>query len=264
MDALVYPKEKLYFGVCLAVSVLIYLLLVVSILGIFYIIGGVVVATIGHGLFVGHLKGNGVRVSERQFPEVYRLARQSASVMELDPMPDVYVLQAGGMLNAFATRFLGRSFVIIYSDVLELAYDDGEAALGFIVAHELAHIKRNHLTWKWVLYPSMFVPFLGSAHSRACEYTCDRFGAHCQPSGAVPGLLVLAAGKRLYRQVGSHDFIHQLETEGGFWVSFAEILSTHPNLPKRVRAVVSFGAENEHERSRRPHVALEPSTLLRS
>ena len=109
--------------------------------------------------------------------------------MELNPVPAIYVLQAGGLLNAFATRFLGRSFVVIYSDVLELAYMKGEAELAFVICHELAHIKRKHLAWRWFLYPSMLIPFLGAAYSRACEYTCDRFGAHYRPDGALGGFL---------------------------------------------------------------------------
>ena len=48
---------------------------------------------------------------------------------------DVYVVEAGGVMNAFATRFLGRNFVVIHSDVLALAMEQGEAAVGFIVAH---------------------------------------------------------------------------------------------------------------------------------
>jgi len=237
MESLVHPRERVYFGICLALSLLIYLALVVSVIGILYIIIGLMVGVLAQGLFVGSLRGNGVRVSERQFPEVHRVAQQLAQDMGLNPCPAIYVLQAGGLLNAFATRFLGRNFVVIYSDVLELAYDQGEEALAFVMCHELAHVKRRHLTWRWLLYPAMLFPFLGSAYSRACEYTCDRFGAHYQPKGAVPGLLVLAAGKRLYRNVSGRDFANQVETERGFWIWFAEILSTHPNLPKRVRAL---------------------------
>jgi len=116
----------------------------------------------------------------------------------------------------FATKFLGRSFVVIYSDVLELAYEKGEQELAFVVCHELAHIKRKHLTWRLFLYPAMLVPFLGSAYSRACEYTCDRFGAHFVPNGAERGLLVLAAGKQLYRTVNVQEFVQQVDGERGF------------------------------------------------
>ncbi len=237
MDSLLHPKEKFYFGISVVSSLLIYLLLVVSILGIVYLVMGVIIFLITHGLFIGYLRGNGIRVSEKQFPEVYRLAQHLAHSMELNPVPAIYVLQAGGLLNAFATRFLGRSFVVIYSDVLELAYMKGEAELAFVICHELAHIKRKHLAWRWFLYPSMLIPFLGAAYSRACEYTCDRFGAHYRPDGALGGLLVLAAGKRLYHNVNAQEFINQVESEHGFWIWFSEVLSTHPNLPKRAASL---------------------------
>jgi Zn-dependent protease with chaperone function len=194
-----------------------------------------------HGLGVGYLRGNGVRASERQFPELLGMARRHATTLGLDRVPDLFVLQSGGMLNAFATRFLGRDFVVVYSDVLAMAEQRGESAVSFIVAHELAHVKRGHLKHRWLTLPGRLVPFLGAAHARACEYTCDRFGAHCEPAGAVDGLLVLAAGRELYRRVEVRDFARQVETEGGFWVRWAELISTHPRLPKRVAALLAAG-----------------------
>ncbi len=237
MESLVHPKEKVYFVISLVISLLVYVVLVVSIVGIAYIVIGVITVFILHGLFIGGIRGNGIRVSDRQFPEVYRLAQHLAGQMGLNPVPAIYVLQAGGLLNAFATRFLGRNFVVIYSDVLELAYEKGASAVAFVICHELAHIKRRHLTWRWLLYPAMMIPFLGTAYSRACEYTCDRIAAHYQPDGAAAGLLVLAAGKKLYRTVNLEEFCNQAETERGFWIWFSEILSTHPNLPRRINAL---------------------------
>ena len=168
------------------------------------------------------------------------MAQRLANHMGLNPVPTIYVLQAGGLINAFATRFLGRNFVVIYSDVLELAYAKGEAELAFVICHELAHIKRKHLSWRWLLYPAMLIPFLGTAYSRACEYTCDTFGGHYQPNGALGGLLVLAAGNRLYQNVNAQEFIMQVESERGFWIWFSEVLSSHPHLPKRVASLSSM------------------------
>jgi len=241
MESLVHPRERTYFAIALLISGLIYLALVVSIVGLAYIAIGALIALVAHGLFIGQIRGNGVRVSERQFPEVHRLIERLSREMELPAIPDVYVLQAGGLLNAFATRFLGRNFVVIYSDVLELAYQNGEPAVGFVVAHELAHVKRKHLSKRWLLYPAMFVPFLGTAYTRACEYTCDSFGAHYRPDGAYDGLRVLAAGKRLYAAVDVAELRAQASGDRGFWTWFAEILSTHPHLPRRVAALSERG-----------------------
>lgn len=237
-SALVHPKEKLYFSISLGFSLVAYLGLVISIVGILYILMGAVMGLLVHGLFVGSLRGNGVKVGPNQFPDVHAITQKLSREMGMQEAPDVYVLQAGGMLNAFATRFLGRSFVVLYSDVVELARQQGEAALAFVICHELAHHHRKHTSRRLLLLPSLWVPFLGSAYSRACEYTCDAYGAHFCGRGAVDGLLVLAAGKELYRDVNVDAYARQAYADEGFFVWLSEVLTTHPHLPKRVAAVI--------------------------
>lgn len=245
-DALVHPNEKSYFAIVLAVSVFAYFGLVISGVGLVYIVVGGLFALVANGLFLGRIRGNAVKVSETQLPDVHRATREMCAEMGLAEVPDVYVLQAGGVLNAFATRFLGRSFVILLSDLVELARGEGEAALRFVICHELAHHHRKHTARRLLLAPGMMIPFLGSAYSRACEYTCDAYGAYHVPAGAVRGLLVLAAGKMLYREIDPPAFAAQAEQETGFFVWLSEILSTHPHLPRRV------GAAMAHARRRIP------------
>ena len=239
METLVHPKENLYFVVCGIVSIAIYasFLAIDRVWGLALIVGGAAVGAVIQGWSLGHLRGNGVRVSERQFPEVARIVAELGREIGLTRLPSIYIVQAGGALNAFATKFIRRDFVVIYSDVLELAYEEGEDALAFVIAHELAHVRRRHVLWSWVFAPARWLPPLGQAYSRACEYTCDRIAARLRPQGAVRGLLVLAAGKRLYRRVDSVEFAEQVATERGFWIWFSEIISSHPHLPKRVRAL---------------------------
>jgi Zn-dependent protease with chaperone function len=256
LDPLVHPKEKIYFAICVIVSLAIYAVLVSVVLSdaavagtIFFYIGLLVVGYfLAHGLFLGHVRGNGVRVSTRQFPELMAMADAHSRRLGMET-PDIFVLQAGGMLNAFATRFLGRNFVILYSDILALATQKGEKAVSFVVGHELGHVRRKHMTRRALIYPAMMFPFLGGAYSRACEYTCDRFGNALEPTGGVDGLLVLAAGRDLYNHVDSDEYARQRETETGFFVRFSEILSTHPNLPKRVAAL---GAVRQRDPVRSP------------
>ena len=245
LEPLIHPKEKIYFAICVVVSLVVYVALAMTILNggpiagtlTTYLIFGIVAFFIVHGLHIGHVRGNGVRVSSRQFPELNAIADQHSRRLGLDETPAIFVLQSGGVLNAFATRFLGRNFVILNSDVLALATQKGEKAVSFVLGHELGHVQRKHMTRRALLYPAMVFPFLSGAYSRACEYTCDRFGNALEPEGGVDGLLVLAAGRDLYTHVNSTEYSGQRETETGFFVRFAEILSTHPNLPKRVAAL---------------------------
>ena len=248
-EQLVNPRERWLYGLMIVVSLVVYASLIL--VGMndpkaasMIISYGFMFALIGlfaHGLALGRVRGNSVRVSERQFPQLHRLAAAHARKLGMDKVPAIYLMQSGGLLNAFATRFLGRDFVIIYSDVLELALAQGEAAVGFIVGHELGHIWRGHLKYRWLTAPGRLFPYLGLAYSRACEYTCDRVGAFCQPDGAISGLLALAAGKQLHAHVAVKEFAAQAETDKGFWVRRAEIISSHPNLPKRVAALLKAG-----------------------
>jgi Zn-dependent protease with chaperone function len=248
MPSLVHPKEKLYFALALCVSLFAYLGLGImafasmeSLLGLaFYAVLGFGIAFFAKAFFLGHIRGNAVRVSERQFPEIDQSAKRIAAAMGLTSLPAIYVVQSGGILNAFATRFLGRSFVILYSEIVELALEQGREELDFIVCHELGHLHRKHLAWRTFLFPANIIPFLGAAYSRGCEYTCDRYGAYFVPKGAATGILVLATGNRLFRSVNLQAFEEQVHTETGLWVWYAEKLSTHPNLPKRVLAISEF------------------------
>lgn len=45
-----------------------------------------------------------------------------------------------------------------------------------MIAHEVGHLAAGHLKWNAFLSPFLFVPLLGTAYSRAREYTSDRCG----------------------------------------------------------------------------------------
>jgi Zn-dependent protease with chaperone function len=246
---LINPRERFLYATMVVVSLLVYsgLLFVglskpeaaasILLYGLLFSF----IAIFAQGLALGRVRGNAVRVSERQFPQLHRLAAAHAQRIGLKRAPAVYVMESGGLLNAFATRFMGRDFVIVHSDVLELALARGESAVGFIMGHELAHVWRGHLKHRWLTMPARLIPYLGLAYSRACEYTCDRIGAYCQPDGAITGLLALAAGKQLHAHVDVKEYASQAETDKGFWIRRAELMSSHPLLPKRVAALLKAG-----------------------
>ena len=248
---LVYRKEQVYYALMLVISLAAYgglgyaawlnLELIPGIIGYVVVFG--IAIYFAQGMALGRIRGSAIKVGPRQLPLVHKLVHEHSALMQLKSVPDVYVIQAGGMMNAFATRFGGRNFVVIFSDVLEMAMNNGEPAVGFIVAHELAHHKRGHLRFRWLTLPGRVVPYLGFAYSRACEYTCDRFAARCQPDGAVAGLLAMAAGKEVYKAVDPAEFAKQATTENDFWVRRSELISTHPRLPKRVAEVIKIGAQ---------------------
>jgi Tfp pilus assembly major pilin PilA len=158
----------------------------------------------------------------------------------------------GGSLNAFATRFLGRDFLVLYSDVVDGLHDNPDA-LNFYIGHEIGHIKRKHLNWSTVLLPASLLPLVGAAYARAREYTCDRHGlAACdQPLNAEFGLAALAAGGRRWRTMNKSAFIEQARETEGFWMSFHELVGDYPWLVKRMGTVRALAAGREPDHPRR-------------
>lgn len=249
MNIKVNRKERLYFGIMAAISFMIYVSLftglfqpniIVSRFFIFFVYLGIffIFRLLMSVYLVGYIKGNSIKISENQFPDIFEILKKQSADLNLKQVPEMYVLQGNGVLNAFAMRFARKNFVVLYSSVFELAYEDGKDVVSFILGHELGHIKRKHVNFlkSIITLPAGFIPFLGSAYSRACEYTCDNIGFNLSPNGAVNGLLILAVGKKLYRKINILDFINDKDKKG-FAFRFAEKFSTHPYLVKRISEV---------------------------
>ncbi|HSP22091.1 MAG TPA: M48 family metallopeptidase [Planococcus sp. (in: firmicutes)] len=241
-------RETLYFVFSVLASLLVYALAAVSIFGIAVILVIFVIMLYANAMMLGSIRGNGVRIHERQFGDVYSRVQALSKEMELKKVPDVFVIQSEGALNAFATRFWGRDMVVLYSEVFELAREQGQAELDFIIAHELAHIKRRHVWKNLFILPAGFIPFLAQAYSRSCEYTCDRHAAYViqNADAAKHALTLLGIGKKMYLEVNEEAYREQIETESNGIVWFSEVLSTHPHLPKRIQSIEQFSGNDSY------------------
>ena len=242
----VTKKETVYFVIAVILSAILNLVFLgVSIITglIIIVLYIVLIVLFMQGLMIAHIQQNGVRITESQFPEIYEKVSNMAFKMAIPRTPAVYLMESGGCLNAFATRFACKNFVVLYSDILELAYEEGENAVDFIIAHELAHIKRNHMGKRvWTFWGELF-PFLGTAYSRACETTCDNI-ATCMVNGDISeGLLLLLAGKKLYKKINIKNLLDSANNDYGVFAWFSEINSTHPHLSARVDNILRMNKQ---------------------
>jgi Zn-dependent protease with chaperone function len=210
--------------------------------------------------FVAHIRGSGVRLSPSQFPELHARVEDLARRIGLRRMPEVYLSQQDGAINAFATRFLRSHIVVLLSDLLE-ACGDNHSARDMIIGHELGHIRAGHLRGQWLLMPAMFVPFLGTALSRAREYTCDRYGRAAAGSdeAAALGLTILAAGGKYAPFVDRAALASQHEAMQRGWMIVGQWMSTHPPLAKRLIALVPALAAHEAPSTNAPLRWLRPA-----
>lgn len=244
LDAMhVHSKEKSLKPLVFVWSGLVWLFVACTLVGLLYGLLALPFLLMGQAFFLGHLRGGGVRVDADQLPELHARVVRASQKLGLERVPEVYVLQAGGALNAFATKLFSRSYVVLFSDVLDACSTDEEVE--FVVSHELAHHAAGHLKWRLFTLPAMLVPLLGPAYSRACEYTCDRAALFAvgalEPSQRALG--VLAAGGKAAQRLNLPMFAQQQANAGEFWPAVAELSSSHPFLSKRVAMLATWHGE---------------------
>ena len=220
------------------ISAVVWLVAVISIFGMVYAGFFAAFFFVAHAVFVAHVRGNAVRLGPDQLPELHAAVESLARRMGMTRVPEVYVMQAGGSLNALASKFMRANIVVLFSELLEACGDD-TAARDMIIAHELGHLHAGHLRWTWFLLPGSMVPFLGTALSRAREYTCDRYGmaGAGRRDSALTGLAILAAGGKLAPHVSREAMVRQRENLNTGWMKIGEWLSTHPPLVSRMAAL---------------------------
>jgi Zn-dependent protease with chaperone function len=260
-------KERVLFGVAAAISAAVWVVVCVSVIGLVYSVLVAIGILMAHALLLAHVTGNGVRVSSTQLPEIWQKVQDASRKLGLPAPPEVYVVQAGGLLNAFATKLLSRRFVIIYSDLIdacEIGAPGQVTELDFVIGHEIGHLAAGHLAWQWFLLPARIVPLLGPAYSRAREYTCDVCGHAVTDNLEVSSraLAVLAAGGRAGRRVNLDAFVDQVTETGRFWMAIYELNASHPFLSKRVGALRVASGLVSRARAPRPILAYPLAPFL--
>lgn len=234
-------SERVLYRISFFFSLVAWLVIAITIVGLVYGLFIGFFLFVAHALMIAHIKGGAVKISEVQFPGLHKKILEASRKLGLEKAPEAYVMQAGGALNAFATKFIGRNFIVLYSDLLEACEENGKE-MDMIIGHEIGHLALGHLKSVWFLIPARVIPWLWPAYSKAREYSCDRCGYEVagEFGPAAKGLAILAAGGKYGQLVNLDAFVKQAADTRGFWTSVYELNASHPFLPKRVAALVNY------------------------
>ncbi len=245
MNELVYPRERTLGMITLVLGILAWLLLIVGTFGValLYVAAGFLVYLFAQSALIAHIKGNGVELSEAQFPDLHAQFTACCDKLQIKDRPKAYVMNGDGGFNAFATRFLGTHFVVLYSNVVDAMAKHADG-VRFYIGHELGHIRMKHMVGHLLRWPVLWLPLLGAAYSRARESTCDRHGLACSssPEGAARALAALSAGAERWQNLDVAAYRNQANHASGFWMSFHELLASYPWVTKRVARVMDANA----------------------
>jgi Zn-dependent protease with chaperone function len=175
--------------------------------------------------YLDNFAGN-VRVSARQLPRLYKALTWGCKILDVEE-PEMYVT-LDPVPNAFTFGHT-RPFIVMTSGLVDML-DDEERF--FVVAHELGHIKAEHVLYT-VLAKNIaaIMTIIGQATLgigallgqglvialndwfRKAELTADRAGLLCvqDPAPCMRAFMKMAGGaRRLYEEMDYNEFLRQI------------------------------------------------------
>lgn len=187
--------------------------------------------------------GDGVRVSEHQFPELYAQFLGACRKLGIDRVPELYLsCEVEGRVAIAHTSWGGRSVVAINAEFLDENWIPGLDWIMFAVAGALGSIRLGHTRW-WVellIVYSQRIPGLRTPILVKWTRSRDRCAAFVVSHG-IRGLIVEAVGNHALPAVDVPAFIEQTESARTFWDGVAESYRKGPLLLTRARALYDDG-----------------------
>lgn len=212
------------------------------------------------------------RVSQTQYPSLYRAFTKMARVLDLPKLPDLYI-ETIDEINAFATG-IDRYSITINSGLLDIMTEREALA---IIGHELGHVKCDHMFYNTFTY---FLRYFGSSimsmipapfnsaldisvqlalleWSRRAEFSADRAALLAtQDVGAVSEALGKLAGysKTLSDPISVEAIKHQADlfeeyVDENWMAKLIKVQSmlrqTHPYTVLRVKEILAW-SESDH------------------
>lgn len=219
---------------------------------------------------------NGVRLSERQMPEIYAQAVRAARILGMTNMPDVY-LSGEQMWDCQTFGTDKDSFIVIGSALIGNFRGD---EMLFLLAREMGHCRAGHALWKTVvrfflgdqgprkglmaggifaaLSPSALIggaiemPLL--AWARQAEITADRAGLLAVGDEEIARKVLLSWSLKsafIYRQINVEAWLEQQAADDDDMTRLSELTTTStPYITRRLKLMNQFAGSPDLRRWR--------------
>ncbi|HZB30794.1 MAG TPA: M48 family metallopeptidase [Streptosporangiaceae bacterium] len=161
--------------------------------------------------------GGSVRVSDRQFRHLNDMLRDSAYILDLPDVPELYVIQ-DPQPNAMAIGF-DRPFIVVNTGLLDLLDDEEQR---YVIGHEVGHILSGHAVYRTMalILTSLaeriaWLP-LGSIALRGIIMALSEWMRKSELSADRAGLLAgqdVDAVKRALMKMAGGTRLHEMDTE---------------------------------------------------
>jgi Zn-dependent protease with chaperone function len=197
--------------------------------------------------------GTMVRVSPRQFSELYDLATKAAERLSTPPVP-VFVKRQSEM-NIYTVGLWQRPIIVLTSSLVD-QMEPGN--LQFFIGREIGHVAAGHIWLRTLLKPlGADVPIIGKLLNSVVfgdwinrtEFTADRAGLiACRSlTTAVSTMLKFGIGIRLFEKLDIAEFLEQINDVRNVRGHLTEIVAAQPYLTQRIRAIIRFWSSDQYK-----------------
>ena len=188
------------------------------------------------------VRGNSVRLSERQFPEVYAVLQAHCGKLGMESVPELFI--TSGSISPFSRTFSSwrENYIVLHQNVFEI--DDAKTmdVVSFLLAHELGAIRLKHTAVgnEMLLTYVSSIKWLRNPLERVRTFSRDRYAAALSPTG-FRGLLIGAIGRRLMNRVDIEEYLAQMRAYGGVWLGVNVFFEERPQVFSRLRRLRAAG-----------------------
>ncbi|RMG15971.1 MAG: M48 family peptidase [Planctomycetota bacterium] len=228
-----------------------------------------------------------IRLSPQQVGSVYAIHRRVGEILDLDPLPPLY-LAHDVRVNAY-TAGVDAPFIVVTSGLVEGFHDEEIAC---VIGHEMGHILADHVLYKMVAASlGQILAALGDASplgplirltlfaslmywSRCAELTADRCGLlavqDLDTALRVEMKLGAGPGARIARELDLDAFMQQvrefeygdLATMDSVWRALLEFDKTHPWPVVRASELEKWHRSGAYQRILDGHYQRRASSLI--
>jgi hypothetical protein len=188
------------------------------------------------------VRGNSVRLSDQQFPEVYAVLRDHCAKLGMSKIPELFL--TASTIRPFSQTFSSwrEKYIVLHQNIFDIDDRKTMDVISFTLAHELGAIRLNQTAvWNEMLltYVSA-IRFLRNPLERVRMFSRDRYGAALSPTG-FRGLLINAVGRRLMDRVNVEDYLAESRSYGGFWSFLNSFFEAKPQVLTRINRLREAG-----------------------
>jgi hypothetical protein len=188
------------------------------------------------------IRGNSLRLSNEQFPEVYAILQSHCQRLGMTGMPELFLTAAS--IQPFSQTFSSwrERYIVIHQIIFDIDDRKSMDVISFLLGHELGAIRLNHTAvWNEMLltYISALKLFRNPLE-RVRTYSRDRYGAALTPTG-FRGVLINATGRRLMDRVNVEEYFRQARRYGGLWANVNVFFEPKPQVLMRLKQLRAAG-----------------------